>query len=162
MKNLGVHTPLVGKKDGEGEEMDRLYVNFGLLNRKTIVDRYPLLIITELLRLFWGCRYYTIIDLKSAYWHVPVRKQDREKTAFKMASGHYQFKVMLFGLNNVPVTFQRLMNDVLKDYFKKFTVVYLNDIIIFFKYKKSHKRYVKKVLKKIRDARLKLKITKCQ
>src|ERR1043165_2576731 len=101
---------VVGKKDGEGEGMDCLCVNFGPLNRKTICDRYPLPIIMELLRLFWGCEYYTVIDLKAAYWQVPVREQDREKTAFRTASGHYQFRVMPFGLNNAPATFQRLMN----------------------------------------------------
>ena len=47
---------VVGKKDGEGEEMDRLCVNFEPLNLKTICDKYPLPIIMELLRLFWGCK----------------------------------------------------------------------------------------------------------
>src|ERR1044071_10364130 len=74
---------VVGKKDGEDEGMDRLCVNFGPLNRKTIPDRYPLPIISELIRLFLGCEYYTAIDLKAAYWQVPVRPQDREKTAFR-------------------------------------------------------------------------------
>src|ERR1043166_1931876 len=153
---------VVGKKDGDGEGMDRLCVNFRPLNRKTIPDRYLLPIIRELIRLFLGCKYYTVIDLKAAYWQVPVRKQDREKTAFRIASGHYQFRVMPFGLNNAPATFQRLMNDVLRDYLRKFVTVYLDDIIIFSKNKKSHKRHIKKVLKKIRDANLKIKITKCQ
>src|ERR1043165_1443392 len=153
---------VVGKKDGDGEGMDRLCVNFGLLNRKTISDRYPLPIIMELLRLFWECKYYTVIDLKAAYWQVPVREQDRKKTAFRTVSGYYQFRVMPFGLNNALVTFQRLMNDVLRDYLRKFVAVYLDDIIIFSKDKESHKRHVKKVLNKIRGANLKIKITKCQ
>src|ERR1044071_5184609 len=96
---------VVGKKDGDGEGMDRLCVNFGPLNRKTIPDRYPLPIIRELIRLFLGCEYYTAIDLKAANWQVPVRPQDREKTAFRTSSGHYQFRVMPFGLNNAPAIF---------------------------------------------------------
>ena len=68
---------------------------------------------------------------------------------------------MPFGLNNAPATFQRLMNDVLRDYLRKFVAVYLNDIIIFSKDKKSHKRHIKKVLNKIRETNLKIKITKC-
>ena len=64
---------VVGKKDGDGEGMDRLCVNFGPLNRKTIPDRYPLPIIKEIIRLFEGCEYYTAIDLKAVYWQVPVR-----------------------------------------------------------------------------------------
>src|ERR1043165_9944135 len=69
---------------------------------------------------------------------------------------------MPFGLNNAPAIFQRLMNNVLRDYLRKFVAVYLDDIIIFSKDKKSHKRYIKKVLNKIRDANMKIKITKCQ
>src|ERR1043165_10114502 len=69
---------------------------------------------------------------------------------------------MPFGLNNALATFQRLINDVLRDYLRKFVAVYLDDIVIFSKDKKSHKRHVKKVLNKIRDANLKIKITKCQ
>ena len=91
-----------------------------------------------------------------------MREQDREKTTFRIASGHYQFRVIPFRLNNAPATFQRLMNDVLRDYLRKFVAVYLDDIIIFSKDKKSHKRHVKKVLNKIREANLKIKITKCQ
>src|ERR1043166_6699246 len=69
---------------------------------------------------------------------------------------------MPFGLNNVPATFQRLMNKILRDYLGKFVIVYLDDIVIFSKDKKSHKRHVKKVLNKIRKARLKIKLLKCQ
>ena len=53
------------------------------------------------------------------------------------------------------------MNDVFRNYLRKFIAVYLDDIIIFFKNKKSYKRHVKKVLNKIREANLKVKITKC-
>ena len=58
---------VIGKKDREGEGMDHLCVNFRSLNRKTICDRYLLPIIMELLRLFWECKYYTVIDLKAVY-----------------------------------------------------------------------------------------------
>ena len=59
---------VVGKKDDEGEEMDCLCINFRLLNRKTLIDRYLLPIIVELIKLFKECEYYTVIDLKAAYW----------------------------------------------------------------------------------------------
>ena len=69
---------------------------------------------------------------------------------------------MPFGLNNASATFQRLMNEILRDYFRKFVIVYLDDIIIFSKDKKSHRRHVRKVLNKIREAKLKIKLLKCQ
>ncbi len=69
---------------------------------------------------------------------------------------------MLFGLVNALVTFQRLMNDVLRDYLRKFCLVYLDDIIIYSKNLKDHKQHVRKVLQAIRSAGLKLKPVKCK
>src|SRR6266498_3406704 len=54
------------------------------------------------------------------------------------------------------------MNDVLRDYLRKFCLVYLDDIIIYFKSLKDHKRHVKKILQAIRSADLKLKPAKCK
>src|SRR6266498_1280991 len=69
---------------------------------------------------------------------------------------------MPFGLVNALATFQRLMNDVLKDYLRKFCLVYLDDIIIYSKTLKDYKRHVRKVLQAIRSAGLKLKPAKCK
>ncbi len=69
---------------------------------------------------------------------------------------------MPFGLNNAPATFQRLMNKVLRWYIEKFIQVYLDDIIIYSNNLDKHKRHIKAVLKKIREANLKLKLSKCQ
>src|SRR6266542_6268088 len=69
---------------------------------------------------------------------------------------------MPFGLVNAPATFQRLMNNVLRDYLRKFCLVYLDNIIIYSKSLKDYKRHVRKVLQIIRSAGLKLKPVKCK
>ena len=57
-------------------------------------------------------------------------REPKPKTAFNTDEGHFEFKGMPFGLKNVPATFQRDMNDVLKDDINKRCLVYLDDIII--------------------------------
>ncbi len=47
---------IIEKKDGAGEEMDRLCINYILLNKRTIPDRYPLPNINEMLSSFWGSK----------------------------------------------------------------------------------------------------------
>ena len=54
-----------------------------------------------------------MLDLATDYWQVKVSLESREKTAFMTQSGLYEFIAMLFGLCNVPVTFQSLMKSVL-------------------------------------------------
>ncbi len=105
---------VVGKKDGIGEGIDRLCINYAPLNKCIISDRYSLPNINEMLSSFWGSKWFTVIDLALAYWQIQLRKKDRPKTAFLIRNEQYQFKVMPFGLNNVLATFQRLMNKVLR------------------------------------------------
>src|SRR6266540_3908956 len=153
---------VIRKKDRAGEEMDRLCINYAPLNKHTIPDRYPLPNINEMLSSFWGSKWFTVIDLASAYWQFQLRKKDRSKTAFLTRNGQYQFKVMPFGLNNALATFQRLMNKVLRQYIGRFVQVYLDDVIIYSNNLDEYKRHIKAVLEKIREANLKLKPSKCQ
>ncbi len=89
-------------------------------------------------------------------------KRSWKYTAFLTAYGLYQFRVIPFGLVNTLAIFQRLMNDVLWDYLRKFYLEYLNNIIIYSKSLKDHKRYVRKILQAIWSAGLKLKPAKCK
>src|SRR6266542_3585437 len=153
---------IVGKKDGAGKGMDRMCINYAPLNEVTEKDSGPIPIIKEYLALFHGVKWLTVLDLASAYWQILLTKRSRKYIAFITAYELYQFKVMPFGLVNVPATFQRFMNDVLRDYLRKFCLIYLDDIIIYSKSLKDHKRHVRKVLQAIRSAGLKLKPAKCK
>ena len=127
---------IVGKKDGADEGMDRMCINYAPLNEVTEKDSGPIPIIKEYLA---GVKWLTVLDLASAYWQILLTKRSRKYTAFLTAYGLYQFKVMPFGLVNALATFQRLMNDVLRDYLRKFCLVYLDNIIIYSKNLKDHK-----------------------
>src|SRR6266508_4328689 len=152
---------IVGKKDGAGKRIDRMCINYSPLNEVTEKDSGPIPIIKEYLSLFYEVKWLTVLDLASAYWQILLTKRSRKYTAFLTAYELYQFKVMPFRLVNIPATFQRLMNDVLRDYLRKFCLVYLDDIIIYSKSLKDHRRHVRKVLQAIRSAGLKLKPAKC-
>ena len=52
---------------------------------------------------------------------------------------------MLFKLMNASATFQELINHILYDHLNKFVIVYLNNILIYFKNKKNHEKHVKKI-----------------
>ena len=83
------------------------------LNAVTIKDAYPIPRIDESLSKLGDAKFFTTLDLGSAFWQVPLRKKDREKTGFACELGLYQWKWMPFGLCNVTATFQRLMAQAL-------------------------------------------------
>jgi hypothetical protein len=108
-----------------------------------------------------GARWFTTLDLASGYWQVEMDPSDREKTAFIVKQGTYEFTVMPFGLTNVPATFQRLMNQVFNGMLYKGVIVYLDDINIYSKTFEEHLAKLQEVLKRLRAAGLKLGPDKC-
>ena len=60
-----------------------------------------------------GAKIFSVMDLESGYWQIPMRKEDREKTAFVAADGTFHFLVIHFGLCTAQATFQRTMDMVL-------------------------------------------------
>jgi hypothetical protein len=106
----------------------------------TIKDAYPLPRIEESLEALRGSTYFSTLDLKSGYWQVEMREEDKPITAFSTKHGLYEWNVMPFGLTNAPATFQRLMERVLEGLQWKILALYLDDIIIYAPTAKEHVR----------------------
>ena len=99
----------------------------------TIKDANPIPRIDESLSKLGDAKFFTTLDLGSAFWQVPLRKQDREKTGFACELGLLQWKSTPFGLCNATKTFQRLMAQALKSVTKKYgnlIMCYVDDVVI--------------------------------
>ena len=118
--------------------------------------------IDELFDQLQGAKYFTKLDLRSGYHQVRISEADIPKTAFHTKHGHYQFRVMPFGLTNAPATFMTLMDSVLRPYLEKFIVVFLDDILINSKTKKTHIEHLRKVFQLLRSHSLFAKESKCE
>lgn len=148
---------LVRKKDGRL----RLCCDFRVLNEKTVRDAHPLPRIQESMDSIAGSKFFTTLDLKSAYNQIPVAEEDIHKTAFTTPYGLYEHIRMPFGLKNAPSCFQRLMNSVLRRELYELALCYLDDILVYGKTVEEETERVRTVLQRLSEYRLKLDLRKC-
>ncbi|KAK7929500.1 hypothetical protein WMY93_005895 [Mugilogobius chulae] len=147
---------LVPKKDGSL----RFCIDFRYLNAISNFDPYPMPRIDELLERVGSAAYITTLDLSRGYWQLALAPEARELTAFKTPFGLFQFRVMPFGLQGAPATFQRLMDHVLRDV-SQFSAAYLDDVVIYSRSWKEHLHHLQEVLKRIQAAGLTINPKKC-
>ena len=147
----------VPKKDGSM----RLCVDYRKLNAITVKNRYPLPLVSEMLDRFGKAKIFTKLDVRNAYHRIRIRPGDEWKTAFKTRYGHYEYRVMPFGLANAPATFQNYIHRALGGLLDSICVVYLDDILIYSVDETQHEEHVKRVLERLRNWGLYVKTSKC-
>jgi hypothetical protein len=72
-----------------------------------------------------------------------------------------EWVAMPFGLCNAPATFQRMMNDILRNFLHKFVTVYQDDVCIYIRTLEEHLEHVRLVLQRFKEEGLKLRLKKC-
>ncbi|KAG0154445.1 hypothetical protein PDIDSM_13 [Penicillium digitatum] len=129
------------KKPGGGL---RFCVDYRAPNAITVKDRYPLPLTKETLNNLKGMKFFTKIDIISAFNNLRIAKGQEYLTAFP------------------PASFQRFINDTLREYLDCFCTAYLDDILIYSRTRAEHIEHVRKVLQRLREAGLFAKLSKCE
>jgi hypothetical protein len=132
----------------------RLWIDYRPLNVVTLKNKYPLPRIDILFDRLASAKVFFKVDLHSGYHQIKIRPEDVPKTTFSIRYGLYEYLVMSFGLTNAPAHFMYLMNSVFMLELDKFVVVFIDDILIYFKSEEEHVQH-------LRDHQLYAKFSKC-
>ncbi|GJV85860.1 putative reverse transcriptase domain-containing protein [Tanacetum coccineum] len=128
----------------------------------TLKSVYPLLRIDDLFDQIQGARWFSKIDLRLGYHQLKVQEEYIPKTAFRTRYEHFEFIVMPFGLTNAPTIFMDLMNRVCSPMLDKSVIVFIDDILFYYKSKEEHEVHLREVLETLRKERLYAKFSKCE
>lgn len=152
-------SPVVCVKKSNGKV--RMCIDSRKLNKVTKKDAYPLPLIDGLLGRLSETRFISSLDLKDAFWQIPLAAESRDKTAFVVPGRPlYQFKVMPFGLCNAPQTMSRLMDKVIPHRLHDKIFVYLDDLLIISASYEEHIYLLRFVSKMLSDAGLTINVEK--
>jgi len=139
-----------------------MVIDFKRLNAVTIFDTYPIPDITSTLSSLGEAKFFTTLDLMSRFHQIHMKESDIPKTAFSSLNCKYEFLRLPFGLKNAPAVFQRMIDDVLREYIGKICYVYIDDIIVFSKDYESHWHNLGAVFEKLKKANLIVNLEKTQ
>ncbi len=148
----------IEKKD----ESLRFCVNYKKLNALIKRDHYSLLLIDETFAHIQESKYLTQLNIIVTFNKLHMHLNSEDLTIFIIFFDLYKYHVILFDLINESAFYQHYMNNMLFEYLHQFCQIYLNDIIIYSKILKKHKRHVQLILHRLREINLQIDINKCK
>ncbi|KAJ5134995.1 retrovirus polyprotein [Penicillium bovifimosum] len=150
---------LMARKPGGGL---RFCVDYRRLNALTKKDCYPLPLIDEVLQRTSKAKFFTKVDMQQGFHRIRMTPDAEDLTTFRTRYGSFKYKVLPFGLTNGPATFQRFMNDVLRECMDEYAIAFVDDVLIYSENEEDHRRHVREVLRRLRAAGLQVGIKKCE
>ncbi len=126
------------------------------INANTVSFHYPMPDLNKILAQIGGQRikYYTKLDLGSAYHQLDMHPNARHVTGFSCSAGAFRYKRACFGLKNLPAIFTKLMDAVLGEAQGQYVSAFIDDILVYSKTWEEHLVHVADVLTRLEDAGL--------
>ncbi len=140
----------------------RFCVNYRKLNALIKRNHYSLSLIDETFARIQESKYLIQLNIIVMFNKLCMHSDNKDLTIFIISFDFYKYHVMSFELINDSTFYQHYMNDVLFNYLHQFCQIYLDDIIIYSKTLKKHKRHVRLVLHRLRETDLQMNINKCK
>ena len=148
----------VQKKDGGL----RLCQDYRYLNEHTVKNAYPLPLISTLINKLKGAKYFSKMDIRWGYNNIHIKEGDEWKAAFTTPFGLYEPLVMFFGQCNSPPTFQAFMDSTFGDMIAEgWLIIYMDDVLVSAETLEECQERTKRVLDRMKEEDLHLKLAKC-
>ena len=139
----------------------RLCTDMRYINRFTVSSEYHSPRQEDLLNRMSGSRFISILDFSQSFFQIPIREEDKYKTAFKFQSRSYEWNVTPFGLKSSGCIFQATMDSLLAPH-HDYAESYVDDVNVHSDAWQSHVIHLSGVLSSILDSGMTLKLSKCQ
>ena len=147
---------MVKKQDGTWRPVG----DYRAINKVTVPDSYPVPNIEHFSSRLHGAKFFTKLDLVKAYHQIPMDENSIPKSAIITPFGLFEFTRMNFGLKNAGATFQRFIDEVVRDL--PFVYTFVDDCVIFSSDFASHLQHLEKVFSRFEDYGLRISSAKCQ
>ena len=119
--------PIIVVPKGDGGK--QLVIDYRALNKVIRKFTWPMPKVEDIFSKLNDTKYFSNLDLRAGYHHIPLDKSLIQKTTFNLPFRKYEYVKVPFILAQAPAYFQKLITKIWKDF--DFEIAYLDDIIIF-------------------------------
>jgi len=130
----------------------RLVVDYRKVNSKIVFDSYPLPTIDQAFEQFSGAVVFSVLDLNSAYFQIPLTPRSRRITAFCIPFGLFEFNKLPMGVSVGSQGLSRVMDELFADLKDNFVFNYLDDLVIYSRSIEERAQHVRIVLDRLQKA----------
>lgn len=129
------------------------------VNQVSKLEQYPIPKIEDLFATLSGGQKFTKLDLSHAYHQIPLEEETKKYVTINTLKGLFTYKVLPFGVSSSPAIFQRTMEGLLQGI--PCVAIFLDDILLTGADNQEHLQTLARVLKRLQEAGLRLKRSKC-
>jgi len=130
----------------------RLVVDYRKLNAKVVFDSYPMPTIEQAFEQFGGAAVFTVLDLNSAYYQIPLSLRSRRVTAFCTPFGLFEFNKLPMGISVGSQGLSRVIDELFADLRGRYVFNFLDDLVVYSPSPAEHVAHVREVLRRLQTA----------
>ena len=120
---------------------------------------HPLKTLDEVASSIPGATVFSILDAKSAFWHIKLDEQSSYYTTFNSVFGRYRYLRMPYGISSGSEVYQQAIESLMEGTPCK---VIVDDILVYGTNMADHDANLKIVLKRLHKINLRLNVNKCK
>jgi hypothetical protein len=139
---------LVAKPDGGS----RLVVDYRKVNARVLFDSYPMPTIEQALDQFAGASVFSVLDLNSAYYQIPLSERSRRITAFCTPFGLFEFNKLPMGISVGSQGLSRVIDDLFADLKGEYLFNFVDDLVVYSPSAEIHVQQLREVLRRLQYA----------
>jgi hypothetical protein len=130
----------------------RMVVDYRLLNREVVFDAFPMPTVEHAFADFHNAKVFSVLDLNSAYYQIPLSAKSRKATAFCTPFGLFEFNKLPMGVSVGCQVLSRVVDTLFGDLKQKFVYNFMGDLVVYSKFLTEHFEHLAEVFKRLEKA----------
>jgi hypothetical protein len=123
----------------------QMVVDYRLLNKKVVFHAFPMPSLEHAFAYFQGARVFSILDLNSSYYQIPLSAKSRKAMAFCTTFGLFEFTKLPMGISVGCQVLSRVIDSLFRDLKHKYVYNFMDDLLVYSRFMEEHLGHLKEV-----------------